>query len=169
MTDSASFPCEAPASTTLSDFGPPLSVWTDGGCRPNPGFGAWGFIVRRMNGTLVRLTGTEENTTNNRMEMTAVLRVMTLAKGPRHFIFHTDSKYLLEGMTRDLANWKARGWKKGDGKPVLNRDLWMLLDAAAQRHRVEWRWVPSHAGDAMNNEVDALVTQARETAQRRGA
>ncbi len=158
MTDSASLACEAHAW-------PLLRVWTDGGCRPNPGFGAWGFLVRTEAGRKIPRTGTEEDTTNNRMEMTAILRAFEAATGPRRFIVHTDSAYLLGGMTRHLPIWKARRGRKANGKPVENWDLWLALDAAASRHQHEWRWVEGHGADVENNEVDALVTAAL----RRGA
>jgi ribonuclease HI len=134
-----------------------VQIYTDGGCRPNPGPGAWGVLLRC--GTREReLAGYEAQTTNNRMELTAALKGLQALKRPCEVDLYTDSNYLKQGMSEWLAGWKRRGWRTADNKPVLNEDLWRALDAAAATHRVRWHWVRGHAGHAENERVDALVT-----------
>jgi ribonuclease HI len=134
-----------------------VQIYTDGGCRPNPGPGAWGALLRY--GAHEReLAGYEAQTTNNRMELTAALKGLQALKSPCEVDLYTDSNYLKQGMSEWLAGWKRRGWRTADNKPVLNEDLWRALDAAAATHRVRWHWVRGHAGHAENERVDALVT-----------
>lgn len=135
----------------------PVQIYTDGGCRPNPGPGAWGALLRY--GAHEReLAGYEAQTTNNRMELTAALKGLQALKSPCEVDLYTDSNYLKQGMSEWLTGWKRRGWRTADNKPVLNEDLWRALDAAAATHRVRWHWVRGHAGHAENERVDALVT-----------
>ena len=144
-------------------------IYTDGGCRGNPGPGAWAALLRY--GEHEReLTGAEPVTTNNRMElMGAIVALETLTRASR-VVLYTDSQYVKKGMTEWLPGWIARGWLTADRKPVKNADLWQRLQAAAQRHRVDWRWVRGHAGDPGNERVDLLANRAMDTliAQRRG-
>lgn len=134
-----------------------VQIYTDGGCRPNPGPGAWAALLRH--GAHEReIAGYESQTTNNRMELTAALKGLQALKSPCEVDLYTDSNYLKQGMSEWLAGWKRRGWRTADHKPVLNEDLWRALEAAAATHRVRWHWVRGHAGHAENERVDALVT-----------
>ena len=135
-----------------------IEIYTDGACRGNPGPGGWGALLiagdRRK-----RLFGGEPETTNNRMELTAAIEALNALRGRRNVRLHTDSKYVMQGITEWLANWKARGWKTAAKKPVKNRDLWQLLDAARNRHDIEWVWVKGHDGNPGNEEADALANR----------
>ncbi|MCU0755126.1 MAG: ribonuclease HI [Xanthomonadales bacterium] len=134
-----------------------VQIYTDGGCRPNPGPGAWAALLRY--GAHEReLAGYEAQTTNNRMELTAALKGLEALKNPCEVDLYTDSNYLKQGMSEWLSAWKRRGWRTADKKPVLNEDLWRALDAAAATHRVRWHWVRGHSGHVENERVDALVT-----------
>jgi ribonuclease HI len=134
-----------------------VQIYTDGGCRPNPGPGAWAALLRH--GAHEReIAGYEAQTTNNRMELTAALKGLQALKNPCEVDLYTDSNYLKQGMSEWLAGWKRRGWRTADKKPVLNEDLWRALDAAAATHQVRWHWVRGHSGHAENERVDALVT-----------
>jgi len=145
---------------TGSDL-PLVEIWTDGGCRPNPGPGGWAAILR-YGKTERELSGGASATTNNRMELTAASEALEALKHPCRVILHTDSQYVQRGITTWQVGWVRRKWRTADGRPVLNRDLWERLLAAAARHRIEWRWVQGHAEDAMNARADALATAARE-------
>ena len=144
--------------------GPPSSevvdVWTDGGCKPNPGPGGWAAILR-FRGIERELSGAEPATTNNRMELTAAMMALEALKRPCRVILHTDSEYLKNGITRWHTGWARRIWRNAAGDPVANVDLWRRLLEAVQRHRIEWRWVRGHSGNAMNERVDRLATEAR--------
>ncbi len=144
-------------------------VYTDGGCRGNPGPGAWAALLRY--GEHEReLSGAESITTNNRMElMGAIVALETLTRASR-VVLYTDSQYVKKGMTEWLRSWVARGWLTADRKPVKNADLWQRLQTAAARHQVDWRWVRGHAGDPGNERVDLLANQAMDQliAQQRG-
>lgn len=134
-----------------------VKIYTDGGCRPNPGPGAWGALLRY--GAHEReIAGYEAQTTNNRMELTAALKGLEALKGPCEVDLYTDSNYLKQGMSEWLAGWKRRGWRTADNKPVLNEDLWRALESVSAMHKVRWHWVRGHAGHAENERVDALVT-----------
>jgi ribonuclease HI len=139
--------------------GPKATVYTDGACKPNPGPGGWAAILRYPGHERV-LTGGEPNTTNNRMELQAAIAALEALGEPHQVELHTDSRYMQQGITKWLSNWIVRGWRRSDGKPVLNRDLWKRLYAAIQRHRVRWRWVRGHSGDPQNERVDGLAHQA---------
>lgn len=133
-----------------------VAIWTDGACSGNPGPGGWGAILR-AGGRERELCGGEPATTNNRMELTAAIAALEALKRPCRVELRTDSQYLRGGVTAWLDNWKRNGWRAADKKPVKNDDLWRRLDAAAQRHEIDWRWVKGHAGDAMNERADALA------------
>jgi ribonuclease HI len=138
-----------------------VEIWTDGGCRPNPGPGGWGAILR-FRGVERELSGAEPATTNNRMELTAAMMALEALKRPCRVVLHTDSEYLKNGVTRWHAGWVRRNWRNAAGDPVANIDLWRRLLDAAAAHEVEWRWVRGHSGDSMNERADALATAARE-------
>ena len=136
-----------------------VEIYTDGACRGNPGPGGWGALLS-LNGREKELSGAENLTTNNRMELQAVIGALQALKRPVSARLYTDSQYVRRGILEWLPQWKARGWKTADRKPVKNRDLWQLLDIQAARHRIEWHWVPGHAGVAGNERVDALANAA---------
>ena len=138
-----------------------VEIWTDGGCKPNPGPGGWAAILRY--GDVEReLTGADPATTNNRMELTAAAAALEALKRPCRVVLHTDSEYLRNGITRWHQGWVRRNWRSSSGDPVANMDLWRRILDAAARHTIEWRWVRGHAGDAMNERADQLATEARE-------
>ncbi len=138
-----------------------IEIYTDGACKGNPGPGGWGALL--VAGKKEKeLFGGEENTTNNRMELTAVIQALTALKRPCHIILHTDSKYVLKGITEWLAGWKAKGWKTAAKTPVKNVDLWQALDAATQQHKIEWEWVKGHSGHAGNERADQLANRGAE-------
>ena len=139
-----------------------VEIWTDGGCKPNPGPGGWGALLR-FGDALRELSGAEVATTNNRMELTAAAAALEALRRPCRVVVHTDSEYVRLGITQWLAGWERRGWRNAGGDPVANQDLWKRLAAAAALHRIEWRWIRGHAGDAMNERVDRLATMARES------
>ncbi len=138
----------------------PVEIWTDGGCKPNPGPGGWAAILR-FRGHERELSGAEVATTNNRMELTAATEALTTLKRPCRVILHTDSEYVRNGVTRWHTGWVLRNWRNANGDPVANQDLWRRLLDAAERHQIEWRWIRGHAGDVMNERADALATAAR--------
>jgi ribonuclease HI len=133
-----------------------IEVFTDGACSGNPGPGGWGAILR-WKGHEKELAGAELLTTNNRMEMMAAIAALEALKRPSKVRIHTDSRYLHDGITRYLAQWKARAWKTADRKPVKNIDLWQRLEAALERHDAQWSWVRGHAGHAENERADRLA------------
>jgi ribonuclease HI len=138
-----------------------IEIFTDGACSGNPGPGGWGAILRKGD-TEKELFGGEALTTNNRMEMTAVIEALRALKGPVAARVHTDSQYVQKGISEWIHGWKRRGWKTADRQPVKNADLWQTLDALTVGHRIEWLWVRGHAGHAENERVDALARQAIE-------
>ena len=138
-----------------------LKIWTDGSCLGNPGPGGWAFVA--TDGTHVaERCGGEENTTNNRMELMAVLRAITAAHRHSEIEIHTDSQYVKNGMTSWLKNWKKNNWRTRDRKPVKNQDLWMALDTAATNTKIHWVWVKGHAGEEFNERCDELARTAAE-------
>lgn len=137
---------------------PVVEIWTDGACKGNPGVGGWGVLLRR-GGAEKELFGGALQTTNNRMEMTAVIEALQALKRPCRVTIHTDSTYVQKGMTEWLAGWKARGWRKADRQPVLNADLWQRLDELVTGHQVDWRWVRGHDGDPGNERADELANR----------
>jgi ribonuclease HI len=136
-----------------------VDIFTDGACSGNPGPGGWGALLR-YNGVEKELSGGETLTTNNRMEMTAAIMALEALKRPSIVRLHTDSQYLKNGVMEWLPQWKRRGWRTADKKPVKNSDLWQRLDAATRPHRIEWIWVKGHAGHIENERVDALARAA---------
>jgi ribonuclease HI len=133
-----------------------VDIFTDGACSGNPGPGGWGVILR-WRGAERELWGGERETTNNRMEMTAAIRAIEAVKRPIRIRLHTDSTYVKDGITKWIANWKAKGWKTANRKPVKNMDLWQRLDEAIARHDIEWHWVKGHAGHPENERADELA------------
>lgn len=136
-----------------------VEIWTDGACSGNPGPGGWGAVLR-WGGHEKELSGGEPTTTNNRMEMMAAIAALESLKRPVAVDLYTDSVYVRSGITTWLADWKRRGWRTADKKPVKNLELWHRLDAAAARHKVRWHWVKGHAGHPENERADALARAA---------
>jgi ribonuclease HI len=133
-----------------------IYIFSDGACKGNPGIGGWGALLV-TNGHRKEISGGEPNTTNNRMEMTAVIRALESLKRPSTVEVHTDSQYVQKGISEWMPGWKRRNWRTADGKPVKNQDLWLQLDALSQLHRIEWKWVRGHAGHPENERADALA------------
>ncbi|MFN3545326.1 MAG: ribonuclease HI [Thiobacillus sp.] len=135
-----------------------ILIYTDGACKGNPGAGGWGALL--VSGAHRKeISGGEANTTNNRMEMTAVIRALEALKRPSKVEVHTDSQYVQKGVSEWMAGWKRRNWRTADGKPVKNQDLWLQLDALSQLHQIEWKWVRGHAGHPENERADQLANQ----------
>jgi ribonuclease HI len=138
-----------------------VTIYCDGGCRPNPGNGGWGAILR-CNGREKELSGAEADTTNNRMELTAVTRALEALKEPCDVTIVTDSEYLANAFRQKwIDKWKRNGWKTAAKEPVKNKDLWVALDALIATHTVHWTWTKGHAGHAENERCDELATDAR--------
>lgn len=134
-----------------------IVIYTDGACRGNPGKGGWGAVLRYREREKT-LHGGEAHTTNNRMELTAVIRALeALNRDDCAVALYSDSRYVLQGINEWMPRWKARGWKTAGKKPVLNRELWQRLDELAARHDIEWHWVKGHSGDPGNEQADALA------------
>jgi ribonuclease HI len=136
-----------------------VAIWTDGACSGNPGPGGWAAILK-LGETVKEFSGGEPLTTNNRMELIAAISALEALKRPCGVDLHTDSQYLRQGVLNWLAGWKLNGWRTADRKPVKNEDLWRRLDAATQRHEIDWRWVKGHADDVMNQRADKLARLA---------
>jgi ribonuclease HI len=134
-------------------------IYTDGACSGNPGPGGWGSVLL-FNGHRRELSGGEPETTNNRMEMMAVIVALETLKRPCGVQLNTDSTYVMKGITEWLANWKRRNWKTADKKPVKNKELWQRLEAATARHDIEWKWVKGHSGVPENERADELARLA---------
>ena len=137
-----------------------VTIHTDGACKGNPGPGGWGVLLQ-SGAVRKELFGGELNTTNNRMEIMAVIEALSALKRPCHVTLYLDSEYVRKGITEWIAGWKARGWRTAAKAPVKNVDLWQRLDAlvAGSGHRIDWRWVRGHAGDPGNERADALANQ----------
>jgi len=133
-----------------------VDIYTDGACKGNPGVGGWGALLR-YDGRTRELYGGEPHTTNNRMELMGVIRALEALKRPSRLRVHTDSKYVQQGISTWIHDWKKRGWRTADRKPVKNEDLWRRLDELAGQHDVEWIWVKGHAGHDGNERADALA------------
>ena len=136
-----------------------VTVFTDGACSGNPGPGGWGAILM-SGGHRKELRGSEANTTNNRMELSAAIGALEALKKPSIVALHTDSNYLKDGITKWIFGWKRNGWKTADKKPVKNEDLWKRLDLALKTHTIEWHWVKGHAGHPENERADELARLA---------
>ena len=133
-------------------------IYTDGACRGNPGPGGWGAIL--LYGDKEKeLFGGEPETTNNRMELMAAIVALETLNAPCQVVLISDSKYVMDGITQWMANWKKRGWKTASKQPVKNVDLWQRLDAAVQRHEIDWQWVKGHSGHPGNERADALANR----------
>ena len=137
---------------------PKVIVHTDGACRGNPGPGGWGAVLHSRGHTKT-LCGGELDTTNNRMELMGAIMALEALNKPCHVELHTDSQYVMKGITQWISGWTARGWKTADKSPVKNVDLWQRLDAARARHTVDWRWIKGHAGHEHNEHADELARQ----------
>lgn len=135
-----------------------VTIYTDGACRGNPGPGGWGALLDYQGQTRC-LKGGEAETTNNRMELMAAIRALEALQQPCEVHLYTDSTYLRKGITEWLPNWKRRQWRTADKKPVKNSDLWKALEAAAEGHEVDWRWVKGHSGDPGNEAADRLANE----------
>ncbi|MCB1918157.1 MAG: ribonuclease HI, partial [Rhodocyclaceae bacterium] len=142
-------------------------IYTDGACSGNPGPGGWGAILR-AGGREKEIWGGEPATTNNRMELMAVIRALDLLKRPVEARVHTDSQYVQKGISEWIHGWKARGWKTASKSPVKNADLWRRLDETASRHQIAWLWVKGHAGHAENERADELARRGAEAARASG-
>ena len=137
----------------------PIIIYTDGACRGNPGPGGWGALLQAGPHEKA-LCGGDAHTTNNRMELTAVIRALQALKRPSAVQIHTDSQYVQKGISEWIHNWKRRGWLTANKQPVKNVDLWQMLDELASAHEIDWRWVKGHSGDPDNERVDQLARDA---------
>jgi ribonuclease HI len=137
---------------------PRITIYTDGACEPNPGPGGWSALLLFGKREKV-LSGSELDTTNNRMELTAAVRALEALKEPCQVQFYTDSEYLRKGITEWLPDWRRRGWKRKGGK-LANTELWQMLEASIKAHTITWHWVRGHAGDRLNQRVDCLARKA---------
>ncbi|MBB3981684.1 ribonuclease HI [Sphingobium fontiphilum] len=144
----------------MSDL-PQVDIFTDGACKGNPGPGGWGAVLR-FGDKERELSGGEADTTNNRMEMMAAIEALNALKRPCVVRLHTDSKYVLDGITKWVFGWQKKGWRTADNKPVKNVELWQALVKAAARHQLSWIWVKGHAGHPENERADALACAAAE-------
>ncbi len=135
-----------------------VEIFSDGACRGNPGPGGWGALLR-FNNEVKELWGGEGATTNNRMELTAVIRALEALKRPSRVRLYTDSQYVQKGISAWILDWKRRGWRTAGKKPVKNEDLWRRLDGLAALHDVEWRWIKGHAGHPENERADLLANR----------
>ena len=141
-----------------------VEIWTDGACKGNPGLGGWGVLLK-MGPHEKTLSGGEPDTTNNRIEMMAVIQALKALKRPCQVKLHTDSQYVHRGMTEWLPGWKARGWRTADKKPVKNADLWQELESLTGQHDIDWVWVRGHDGDPGNERADLLANEGVEKAR----
>lgn len=144
-----------------------VEIATDGACKGNPGPGGWGALIR-SGATEKELSGGEALTTNNRMELTAAIEGLNALKRPCHVTLSTDSRYVMDGLTKWIKGWQKNGWKTAAKQPVKNADLWQKLIDAAKPHRIEWVWVKGHAGHPDNERADTLASDAAVAAGRRG-
>jgi ribonuclease HI len=143
----------------------PVELFTDGACQGNPGPGGWGVLLR-YGGIEKELSGAEPATTNNRMELTAVIRGLEALRRPCRVLVTTDSQYVRNGITDWIRRWRRNGWRTADRQPVKNSDLWRRLDEVVAGHEIEWHWVKGHAGHPENERADRLATAAIATLQR---
>jgi ribonuclease HI len=140
-----------------------VEIFSDGACKGNPGVGGWGALLR-MGANEKELFGGEANTTNNRMELKAVIKALEELTRPCDVVVHTDSQYVQKGISEWIHGWKAKGWRTADKKPVKNDDLWKELDKLAAMHKVDWRWVRGHSGHPENERADQLANRGVELA-----
>lgn len=139
-----------------------VEIYTDGACKGNPGVGGWGALLR-ASGVEKELFGGEADTTNNRMELMAVIEALRALSRSCDAVVYTDSSYVQKGISEWIHGWKRNGWRTSDRKPVKNADLWLMLDELARQHRVEWKWVRGHAGHPENERADALANRGVES------
>ena len=139
---------------------PKVTIYTDGGCEPNPGMGGWGAVLLSR-GRRKEISGADSESTNNRMELTAAIRALETLKKPCMVTLYTDSEYLKKGITEWMPSWKKRNWKRKSGE-LKNVDLWKMLDKLIQKHDIDWNWVRGHTGVVENERCDVLATLARE-------
>ena len=132
-------------------------IYIDGACSGNPGIGGWGVVILENDNNLFFLKGGENQTTNNRMELTAAIKALQHLKNPEELTIVTDSKYVKDGIQSWIANWKKNGWKTASKKPVKNKELWLDLDSEITKHNINWEWVKGHAGDTYNEKADSLA------------
>jgi ribonuclease HI len=137
---------------------PPVTIYTDGACDPNPGPGGWAAIILEPGAEPKELSGAEPQTSNNQMELRAVIEALRVLPGPQQVTLYTDSQYLRQGITEWLPVWEQKGWKTTAKQPVKNQELWQALAAEVKRHQIEWEWVKGHAGNKWNERADALAT-----------
>jgi len=135
-----------------------IHIYTDGACRGNPGPGSYAALLRYAHHEKI-VSGAEENTTNNRMELKAALEALQTLREPCDIDLHTDSQYLQKGITLWMMSWKKRGWKNSDNKVIKNVDLWQLLDTETSKHRIRWHWIKGHSGHTENELVDQIANQ----------
>ena len=133
-----------------------INIYTDGACSGNPGIGGWGVIILD-NGKEIQLNGGEQNTTNNKMELTAAIKALEYFERRKDLIIHTDSKYVKDGIETWIINWKKNGWKTAAKKPVKNKEMWIALDDLIKKHNINWEWVKGHAGNKHNEKADYLA------------
>jgi ribonuclease HI len=138
-----------------------VEIWTDGACKGNPGPGGWGALLK-MGAIEKTLHGGEPLTTNNRMEMLAVIEALGALKRPCKVLLHVDSQYVMKGITEWIHGWKQRGWRTADKKPVKNADLWQRMEEEVAKHTITWKWVKGHAGDPGNERADLLANRGVE-------
>ena len=150
------------ASAAAGTQGKTINIYTDGACKGNPGPGGWGAILE-YDGKEKELFGGEPTTTNNRMELTAVIEALGALRRPCTVVLHTDSQYVQKGITEWINGWKARGWKTAAKEPVKNADLWRKLDEVVRTHRIRWVWVKGHSGHDGNERADALANKGVES------
>ena len=141
-----------------------VDIWTDGACKGNPGPGGWGVLLK-LGAIEKTLHGGEPLTTNNRMELLAVIEALGALKRPCKVLLHVDSQYVMKGMTEWIHSWKQRGWRTADKKPVKNADLWQRMDEEVAKHTITWKWVKGHAGDPGNERADLLANRGVEEAR----
>jgi ribonuclease HI len=142
---------------TAQSILPLVTIYADGACKGNPGPGGWGFLTEGADGSKVEKFGGDKLTTNNKMELTAVIQALTALENKHRVAIFTDSQYVIKGITEWMSGWKRRGWKSSTGDAVKNVDLWKQLDAASAKHLVEWNWVRGHNGHPGNERADALA------------
>ena len=133
-----------------------INIYTDGACSGNPGIGGWGVVIL-YNGEQIQLNGGEQNTTNNKMELTAAIKALEYFVQREDLIIHTDSKYVKDGIESWIINWKRNGWKTAAKKPVKNKEMWIALDDLMKKHNINWEWVKGHAGNKHNEKADYLA------------
>tara|TARA_Y100000996_G_scaffold241196_1_gene189717 strand:+ start:380 stop:808 length:429 start_codon:yes stop_codon:yes gene_type:complete len=134
-----------------------ITIYTDGACSGNPGIGGWGVVILEKNKDEIFLNGGHDNTTNNRMELTAAIEALKYFQNKKDITLITDSKYVKDGIQSWIQNWKKNGWKTAAKKPVKNKELWMELDNLIAMHKIKWEWVKGHAGNEQNEKADYLA------------